>query len=380
METCNPVSTPMTTLACKEGVQGDACDSPLVKTGGIACTLTCSRASANEPCPGGQEEVIIFHAGSLTNAFTPLEREFVCRTGIHVIDCQGGSLDLARALTAGGYAADIYAPADYLDIDLFLKPGGYADYNILFAEGKMVLSYTTSSTGADKIAQPGAFSPPDAIPDAVDDCGQGGGPAAPESCWFSILTQPGVVIGTGHLYLDPGAYRNPMIFQLAEEFYGIGNLYTSLLEHNLIGPAAVPAGTFGLKGTNATYPVYDYLIIYEHNALALAKTNPNYRYVNLPDEINLGDPEKNDLYRRAAVVQPGVPGTTPFVKIPGTRVMWGATALNDAPNGDNGLQFLEFLLGPVGRTPCSRTAQPPSAQPSSATATTKSFHRRCRRS
>ena len=348
-ETCNPVSTPMTKLACQEGVQGDACDSPLVKTGGITCTLTCSRASATEPCPGGQEEVIIFHAGSLTNAFRPLEQEFVCQTGIHVIDCQGGSLDLSRALTAGGYAADIYAPADYLDIDLFLKPGGYADYNILFAEGKMVLSYTTSSTGANKIAQPGAFSPPDAIPDAVDDCGKGGGPAAPESCWFSILTQPGVVIGTGHLYLDPGAYRNPMIFELAEEFYGIGNLYTALLEHNLIVPAAVPAGTFGFKGTNATYPVFDYLILYEHNALALSKTDPNYRYVNLPDEINLGNPEKNDFYRRAVVVQPGVPGTKPFVKIPGTQVIWGATVLNDAPNRANGIQFLAFLLGQVGK-------------------------------
>ena len=118
IETCTPVSTPLTTLACKDGVQGDACDSPLVKAGGISCTLTCSRASANEPCPGGQEEVIIFHAGSLTNAFTPLEREFVCQTGIQVVDCQGGSLALVRALTAGGYAADVYAPADYLDIDL----------------------------------------------------------------------------------------------------------------------------------------------------------------------------------------------------------------------------------------------------------------------
>jgi hypothetical protein len=28
METCNPVSTPMTALACKEGVKGNACDSP----------------------------------------------------------------------------------------------------------------------------------------------------------------------------------------------------------------------------------------------------------------------------------------------------------------------------------------------------------------
>ena len=47
----------------------------------------------------GQEEVIIVHAGSLTNALKPLERAFVCQTGVHVIDCQGGSLDLVRART-----------------------------------------------------------------------------------------------------------------------------------------------------------------------------------------------------------------------------------------------------------------------------------------
>ena len=55
METCNPVSTPMATLACKEGLKGNTCDSPLVQAGGIRCTLTCSRASANKPCPGGQK-------------------------------------------------------------------------------------------------------------------------------------------------------------------------------------------------------------------------------------------------------------------------------------------------------------------------------------
>ncbi len=343
------MSTPLTALACKEGVKGYPCNSPLVKTGGISCTLTCSRASASDPCPEGQQEVIIFHAGSLANAFTPVEKEFVCRTGIQVIDCRGGSLDLGRALTAGGYAADVYAPADYLDIDLFLKPGGYADYSILFGQGKMVLTYTTSSTGADKIAKPGSFSPPDSVPDAVDNCGKGGGAADPESCWFSILTQPGVVIGTGHLYLDPGAYRNPMVFKLAEEFYGVPNLSALLLQHDLIGPAAVPSGTFGLKGTGAKFPLYDYQISYEHGAQANAKTNPDYRYANLPDDINLGNPEKNDFYRRAVVVQPGGPGTDPFVPLPATRVIWGATALNDAPNGENGIKFLELLLGQVGK-------------------------------
>jgi hypothetical protein len=61
VETCTPVSTPVTTLACKEGVQGAACDSPLVTTGGIACTVTCSRASA-EPC--GRAGEVTAHAGA----------------------------------------------------------------------------------------------------------------------------------------------------------------------------------------------------------------------------------------------------------------------------------------------------------------------------
>jgi hypothetical protein len=70
--------------------------------------------------------------------------------------------------------------------------------------------------------------------------------------------------------------------------------------------------------------------------------------VHLPDEINLGNPEKNEFYRRAVVVQPGASGTKPFVQIPGTRAIWGATALHNAPNGANGIKFLEFLLGQLG--------------------------------
>ena len=42
---------------------------------------------------------------------------------------------------------------------------------------------------------------------------------------------PGVAIGGGNPFLDPGAYRAPMIFQLAEAYYKVPNLYNNLLEH-----------------------------------------------------------------------------------------------------------------------------------------------------
>src|SRR5438034_9213686 len=93
----------------------------------IAQTLNC--------VPASSQQLIIYRAGSLTRAFTPLVKVFTCQTGIQVKDVAMGSVDAGRQITAGGQACDLYAPADYLDIDLFMKPAGYADFNIVFARG-----------------------------------------------------------------------------------------------------------------------------------------------------------------------------------------------------------------------------------------------------
>ena len=41
--------------------------------------------------------------------------------------------------------------ADYLDIDLFMKPAGYANFNIVFAHGRMVLAYSATGLAAKKL-------------------------------------------------------------------------------------------------------------------------------------------------------------------------------------------------------------------------------------
>jgi molybdate/tungstate transport system substrate-binding protein len=290
-------------------------------------------AQAANPCASGSPQVIIFHAGSLSNAFKAVETQFTTDTGICVYDRSFGSLDLVRQATAGGQAADIIAPADYLDIDLFLKPAGYVDYDILFANGKMVLAYLESDIVTTKgytIADGTPFNPPTSIPNAVAD-------------WYKILLNTNVTIGGSHLYLDPSGYRAPMIFRLAQEFYGQPNLYDNLLEHYVATPAVgSPSGTFAL-GKN-----YDFQLIYERNAEATAQTNPDYRYVNLPDEINLGNSARNWYYRHAVIVVPDLFGTS-FVPIPASRVIWGVTVLRQAPNKDNAVMFLQYLLGSVGQ-------------------------------
>jgi len=276
--------------------------------------------------PPSTQELIIYRAGSLTRAFAPLVNVFTCETGIQVKDVAMGSVDAGRQITAGGQACDLYAPADYLDIDLFMKPAGYADFNIVFARGNMVLAYSVSGLAAKKL-------PPIAEP----------GSQRAVAKWYEILTMPGVAIGGGNPFLDPGAYRGPMIFQLAEAYYKVPNLYNNLLEHVVIAGSDPAAPTLG-KG-------FDFQLTYEHNARATASANPDYRYVNLPDEINLSDPGRDAYYRQnAVVVIPGL-GTSRSARtiaVPGAHVAWGITLLKDAPNRENALKFLQLLLSPTG--------------------------------
>ncbi len=285
--------------------------------------------------PQSSQQLIIYRAGSLTRAFEPLKQTFTCQTGIQVTDVAMGSVDAARQITAGGQKADIYAPADYLDIDLLMKPAGYAEFNVVFAHGRMVLAYSANGVatkGLPPIARSGSrpFHSPDSIPKAAEN-------------WYEILAMPGVTIGGGHPFLDPGAYRGPMIFQLAEAFYKVPNLYNDLLKHEVI-TGSDPTGT-------ALGRVFDFQFTYEHNARATASTNPDYRYVDLPDEINMSDASKDAFYRQNAVVAiPGLgtPQSNRTVMIPGAHVAWGITVLKDAPNKENAIKFLQLLLSPAG--------------------------------
>ena len=154
---------------------------------------------------------------------------------------------------------------------------------------------------------------------------------------------PGVAIGAGHPFLDPGAYRANMIFQLAEAHYHVPNLYNNLLGHVVITGPDHSGAALGER--------YDVQFIYEHSARAMASANPDVRYVDLPDEINLSDPAKDAYYREhALVVLPGLgtPKSARTVAVPGTHVAWGITVMKDAPNRKNAIRFLQLLLGPTG--------------------------------
>ena len=294
-------------------------------------------------CPTGSPQLIIYHAGSLTAAFSQVEKLYTKQTGVCVVDAAAGSVDAARRITAGKEPADIYASADDQDIDVLLKPAGYADYNITFAQGAMVLAYTTSSRNAATIAASNvAFNPPSQIPPVADD-------------WYAQLGQTGVTIGGSNPFLDPSGYRADLIFQLAERVYAVPNLYDSLLQHYTL------TRTGDAIGKN-----YDYQFIYEHSAYAAYLANPTgYRYVKLPDQIGLSNPALEDEYEKTGIVIPGLHAGqgAPVVRVPATRTTWGLTILKSAPNPDNAIKFLQLLFGPDGVSIQSSTGPAPIQPP-----------------
>lgn len=307
----------------------------LVYLTALPVVLACSSVNAQ-----GQAttQLNICHAGSLTAAFTQVETQFTSQNpGVTIKDVSAGSLDLARQIASGVTKCDVYAPADFADIDLFFKPAGLASYNIVFAQGRMVLAYIATDPNTTGIAAAGTFSPPATVPDAVPN-------------WYQIVMAPGVTVGGSHPFLDPSGYRSHMIFQLAQTFYKLPDLYNALLEHYLAIPSTVTSATTNALTQFALGKQYDFSLTYEHSAVTAAASNPEYRYVLLPDSIDLSNPANNSTYAQATVVVPGLgtTGTAPSVTIPGSRVEWGVTIVTNAANEANAVTFLQLLLGPTG--------------------------------
>lgn len=297
-----------------------------------ALVLTAGRIAVSTQSAG---QFNVCHAGSLQAAFTQVEKEFAAQyPGVTVTDISGGSVALAGRLAAGVQPCDVYAAADYTDIDLLLKPAGLADYTIVFAKGRMVLAYLETDPRTRGIAAPGDFTPPRSIPQA-----------APE--WYQVLLAPGVRIAGSHPFLDPGGYRAYMIFQLAQTYYDVRNLHNSLLEHFAILPAV--GGPEAANGP-ALGRDYSFQFSYEHSAAAAAKNNPAYRYVALPDRIDLSTSVNNSDYARAVVTIPamGLSGIKAPISIPATRVAWGLTITRKSPNPANAIAFVNLVLGAAG--------------------------------
>jgi len=259
-----------------------------------------------------KQEVIVFHAGSLTVPFAEVEKRFeALHPEIDVLREAGGSTKMARMISELGKPADIMASADYTVIDKGLIPA-HADWNILFASNQLVLCYTDQSKFAAEVN--------------ADN-------------WHEILARPGVVWGHSDPNLDPCGYRALMVLQLAEKFYNRPGLYDQLIANRPeanVRPKSVELVSL-LKTGNMDY-AWEYLSVAKQHDL---------KFVQLNDHINLGNYRYDNFYALAKVKVTGKePGT--WIERTGQSCTYGLTLVKNAPNREGAILFLEYLLDPNG--------------------------------
>ncbi len=276
-------------------------------------------------CSTGKEKnIIIFHAGSLTVPLKKISEAFEkANPGVRVLTEAAGSLQSARKITELGKPCDIMFSADYFIIDDMLIPE-YASWNIRFASNEIVIAYRPGSAYSSILR---------------------------EDNWADILLKNDVIIGRADPDADPCGYRTVFAARLAEEYYSRKGLADSILNKNrdYIRPKEVDLVALTETG------VIDYMFQYKSVAI-----QHGFRYMELPDEINLSSPDMKDHYSTVSYMIPGEkPGSRSEMR--GDYICYSGTIPENAPEKELAVKYFSFLLSAEGMKILSESGQEPLA-------------------
>ena len=259
-----------------------------------------------------QENVLVaFNAGSLAVPLRAALDSFAAHEHATLEQENAGSLETARKLTELHRIPDVIALADYQVFVQLLMPKYVSSY-AQFARNRMVLAYTPKSKFAPEITAKN---------------------------WTDILLRAGVETGRADPGTDPNGYRTLLSLRLAESFYAKPGLAAKLL-------AAIPDRN--MRPNEATLVALvqsgemDYIWSYESIAQAA-----KLAYLQLPPEIDLGDPA---MAARYAAVSVRVAGKTvrDSITITGEPIVYGIAVPDDAPHKALAERFLAWILSPDG--------------------------------
>ncbi len=200
-------------------------------------------------------EIIVFHAGSLAVPLTRLADEYQeSNPGTRILLEAAGSLVCARKITELAKPCDIMASADYQIIDEMLIPG-FAGWNLGFATNEIVIAYTEKSKASGLINS---------------------------NNWIELLLRDDIIYGRSDPDSDPCGYRTLLALKLGEKYYNQPELMKTFenKDRNFIRPKETDL--IALLETGALDYIFQYKSVAVQHSL---------KYLELPDEINLGNPK-----------------------------------------------------------------------------------------
>ena len=287
----------------------------------VLLVLFCMAVSCkNKNSSSAKNELVIFHAGSLSVPFREISALFQEQYPDIIIKAEAsGSRSAARKICDLGRKCDVLASADYKVVEDLLMPN-HANFNIRFALNEMVIAYIDESRLGDTITSDN---------------------------WYEIILKDEAAFGRSDPELDPCGYRTLMVFQLAEKYYKVPGLTEKLRKKDkYIRPketdllALLEAGEI------------DYLFIYRSVAV-----QHRLNTIFLPDEINLKSSAFARLYSSAEVKLSGkTPGQ--FIIRKGEPMVYSVTIPKNSANPKAAEAWVALLLSPRGRAIMEENGQP----------------------
>ena len=278
-------------------------------------------AGTDRSAAATEQELIIFHAGSLTVPFREVSRAFNRKHPDVVVKAEAaGSRDSARKISDLGRPCDIFGSADCEVVTELLTPK-HADFNIGFATNELAIAYTDRSRLRGRIN--------------ADN-------------WHEILLRSDVSFGRADPNRDPGGYRTMMAFQLAEQHYKRPGLAAKLARKG--GTRYIRPKETDLLALLDSGDV-DYLFTYRS-----VVRQHGLKLLRLPDRINLSSPKHAAFYRQAKVKVTGAqPGAMTVLR--GAPIVYSVTVPRDPPNRKMAEAWVALLLSPEGRRIIERNGQ-----------------------
>ena len=285
--------------------------------------------------PKAETVLKVCHAGSLSVPFEKLEQAYeALHPDVDVRREVYGSAMAIRQVTELGKEVDVVASADYLLIDRMMIESSprWAAWNALFARNAMCV----------------AFGPHSVPLDATN--------------WDCALQRDGVRIGISNPNHDPCGYRSLLTLYLAQSRLGKAGLFDNLILANsnlAVGRAdgwtavKVPSSVefraplvMRPKETDLVALLQagaiDYLFIYRSVAV-----EQGLEFLDLPPEVNLGDPAQESCYATAGV---HLFADDPHrrVEVRGGAIVYGVTVPSSARNPELAAAFVRLLLSDEG--------------------------------
>jgi len=279
----------------------------LVSTFFLLILSGCRNSHEKDKSPSEQNQLIIFHAGSLSMPVKEIVEVFTkTHPDVQIFTESAGSVACARKITDLHKPCDVFLSADYQVIDNFLIPE-FATWNLKFASNEMALVYTEKSKYSKAITAKN---------------------------WPDILLKEDVFYGRSDPNSDPCGYRTVFTLKLTGKYFAKPNLAEQILkkDQRFIRPKEVDL--IAMLQTNAI----DYIFIYR--SVAVQHQLP---FIILADSVNLGNPELAKWYSSvSAEINGNKPGET--IIQTGEPMVYGLTVPATSPNPKLALEFVEFLL------------------------------------